>query len=69
MKRKSYAKNDTLLYMLDKSKEHIIKNDTLYIFNAYMFLSKALEGIETKKDLTCSEQEDIKRIRELIKGL
>lgn len=69
MKRVCDVNNYTILYILENCKTSIEKRNTIDLFNAYTFLKKALEGIETKKDLTYCEQEDIKRIRELIKGL
>ena len=69
MKRVCDTNNDTILYMLENCKTSITKRDTIDLFIVYTFLRKALEGVETKKDLTYCEQEDIKRIRELIKGL
>jgi hypothetical protein len=69
MKRKSWADNDILNIVLDNCKEFLNKRDTLYLFDVFMLLTKALEGVESKKDLTPSEQEDIKKIRALIKGL
>lgn len=69
MKIKSWADNDTLNIVLDNCKEFLNKRDTLYLFDVFMLLTKALEGVESKKDLTPSEQEDIKKIRALIKGL
>lgn len=69
MKRVCNINNDTILYVIRNCKRSIEKRNTIDLFNACVLLRKALEGIETKKDLTYSEQEDIKKIRELIKGL
>ena len=61
--------NETIGVILDNCKEFLNKRDTIYIGDICILLEKALEGIKDKKDLTPSEQEDIKRIRSKIKGL
>lgn len=69
MTRKSFTSNEVLQIVLDNCKEFLQKRDTIYLFDAFMILSKALEGVENKKDLTESDKEAIKKIRNLIKGL
>lgn len=69
MKRISFAENEILNVVLDNCKEFLLYRNRLYLFDVYMLLTKALEGVENKKDLTPNEQETIKKIRGLIKGL
>ena len=68
-KRKCTYDNDLIDYVLNNCKEYLEKRNTLYLQDIYVLLSKALDGVENKKDLTDSELLDIKNIRELIKGL
>ena len=69
MKRKCSYDNETLQVVLDNCKEFLKYRNIIYISDIVCLLEKALEGIEDKKDLTDSEIEDIKRIRNKIKGL
>ena len=69
MKRKCNYENDLIGYVLDNCKEYLKKRNTIYLQDVYVLLSKALDGVENKKDLTDSELLDIKNIRDLIKGL
>lgn len=68
-KRKCTYENDLIDYVLNNCKEFLKERNTLYLNDIYILLSKALDGVENKKDLTDSELLDIKNIRELIKGL
>ena len=61
--------NKVIDVVLDNCKEFLNKRDTIYLQDICTLLEKALEGVIDKKDLTYSEQEDIKRIRKMIKGL
>lgn len=61
--------NETLSVVIDNCKEFLEKRDRIYIGAVCTLLEKALEGVGDKKDLSDSEQEDIKRIRNMIKGL
>jgi len=69
MKRNCNYENDLIGYVLDNCKEYLKQRDTIYLQDVYVLLSKALDGVETKKDLTDEELVDIRRIRDLIKGL
>lgn len=61
--------NETISVVIDNCKEFLEKRDTIYIGDVCLLLEKALEGIKDKSDLSPIEQEDIKRIRNKIKGL
>ena len=67
--RKCTYDNELIKEVLQNEMEFLEKRDTMYLGDIYVFLSKALDGIENKKDLSDGEKEDIKRIRNLIKGL
>jgi hypothetical protein len=69
MKRVCNTENKIIDIVLDNCKKYLEERDTIYLKDICILLEKALEGIENKKDLVCSEQEDIKRIRNMIKGL
>ena len=69
MKRECSIDNKTLQVVLDNCKEFLECRDRIYIRDICVLLEKALEGVADKKDLSDSEQEDIKAIREMIKGL
>lgn len=69
MKRKCSFDNETINVVLDNCKEFLKKRDTIYLENVRVLLEKALEGVESKKDLTSSEEMSIKSIRNMIKGL
>ena len=69
MKRECSIDNKTLQVVLDNCKEFLEYRDRIYIRDICVLLEKALEGVTDKKDLSASEQEDIKAIREMIKGL
>ena len=69
MKRMCTFGNDTIDVILNNCKEFLKERDTIYLGDICVLLEKALEGVEDKKDLSDSEQEDIKRIRNMIKGL
>lgn len=62
-------KNETIDVVLDNCKEFLKTRDRIYIEDVVSLLEKALEGVECKKDLTPSEQDSIKRMRQMIKGL
>lgn len=61
--------NETIDVVLDNCKEFLRKRNTIYLGDVDTLLEKALEGIRDKKDLTPAEQETIKSIRKMIKGL
>ena len=61
--------NETINVVLDNCKEFLEQRNTIYLGDVCVLLEKALENIEDKKDLCDSEKEDIKRIRNMIKGL
>ena len=69
MKRKCTFNNETIGIVIDNCKEFLQKRDTIYLGDICVLLEKALEYVDDKKDLSDSEQEDIKRIRKMIKGL
>ena len=69
MKRVCNIDNDTLQCVLDNCKDFLKNRNTIYLEDVCAVLEKALEGVEDKKDLTASEQDTIKNIREMIKGL
>ena len=69
IKNKCSISNDTLEFIIDNVKERLIKHDEVFISSVACLLEKALEGVESKKDLCDSEIEDIKKIRNMIKGL
>ena len=69
---KNYIKlpdNKTIKVILENCLDFLKRKDTIYISDVYVLLQKALDGIETKKDLTPVEIDVIKRIRYMIKGL
>ena len=68
-KRTCSYDNDLIKEVLKNEMTFLEKRDTMYLGDIYVFLSKALDGVESKKDLSDGEIEDIKRIRNLIKGL
>lgn len=61
--------NEFIKDILNISIETLENNNNISLNNVYVILSKALEGVKTKKDLSFSETETIKNIKELIKGL
>ena len=61
--------NKTLEVVLDNCKEFLRKRNTIYLEDVGLLLEKALEYVSDKKDLSCGEQEAIKRIRRMMKGL
>lgn len=67
--RKCTIDNETIGVVIDNCKEFLTKRDTIYLGDICVLLEKALEYVDGKKDLSDSEQEDIKRIRKMIKGL
>ena len=69
MKRECTNDNKIIQAVLDNCKEFVEYRDTIYLQDICVLLEKALEGVRDKKDLCYSEQEDIKRIRKMIKGL
>jgi len=69
MKRKCTFDNEIIGVVIDNCKEFLGKRDTIYIGDVCVLLEKALEGVEDKKDLAPAEIDDIKRIRNMIKGL
>lgn len=69
MIRKCSYSNELIKEVLENEMEFLEKRNTMYLGDIYVFLSKALDGVENKKDLSDSEKEDIKRIRNIIKGL
>lgn len=69
MRRKCSVDNETIGVVLDNCKEFLKNRDVIYIEDVITLLEKALEGVESKQDLIPSEQESIKRIRNMIKGL
>ena len=68
-KRKCTYENNLIDYVLNNCKEYLKNRNTIYLQDVYILLSKALDGVENKKDLTDEELVDIRRIRDLIKGL
>ena len=68
-KRVCSLNNETIDVVLDNCKEFLKTRDRIYIEDVVSLLEKALEGVENKKDLTPSEQDSIKRMRQMIKGL
>lgn len=69
MKRKCSIDNETLNVVIDNCKEFLNKRDTIYLGDVACLLEKALEYVETKKDLSDTDLLDIKSIRKMIKGL
>lgn len=69
MERKCSYDNETIKVVLENELEFLQYRNTMYLGDIYVFLEKALDGVEDKKDLSDSEKEDIKRIRRIIKGL
>lgn len=69
MKRICTFSNDLIRDVLKNEIEFLEKRNTMYLGDICVFLQKALEGVEDKKDLSDSDKEDIKRIRKMIKGL
>lgn len=69
MKRICSIDNETIQVVLDNCKDFVKYKNRIYLNDICVLLEKALEGIEDKKDLVYSEQEDIRRIRKMIKGL
>lgn len=69
MKRIYSIDNETIDVVLDNCKEFLKYRDRIYIDDIRVLLEKALEGIEDKKDLAPVEQDAIKSIRNMIKGL
>lgn len=69
MKRICTFDNEKIGVVIDNCKEFLQKRDTIYLGDICVLLEKALEYVDDKKDLSDSEQEDIKRIRKMIKGL
>lgn len=67
--RKCIYDNELIKEVLKNEMEFLEKRDTMYLGDIYVFLTKALDGVENKKDLSDGEKEDIKRIRNIIKGL
>ena len=61
--------NETLDVVLDNCKEFLKYRDIIYIDDVRILLEKALAGVKDKSDLSYSEKESIKRIRNMIKGL
>lgn len=61
--------NETIEVVLNNCIEFLNKRDLLYLGDICVLLEKALEGVADKKDLSPLEQEEIKRIRKMIKGL
>ena len=49
--------------------EQIKESGEITLHHIRSMLEIALDGVESKKDLSDSEKQDIKSIRELIKGL
>lgn len=69
MKRVCSIDNETIDVVLDNCKEFLKLRDRIYIDDVRVLLEKALEGVEDKKDLAPVEQDAIKSIRNMIKGL
>ena len=69
MKRICSIDNETIDVVLDNCKEFLKLRNRIYIDDVRVLLEKALEGVEDKKDLAPSEQDSIKIIRNMIKGL
>lgn len=69
MERKCTYDNELIKEILKNEIEFLEKRNTMYLSDIYVFLEKALDGVENKKDLSDGEIEDIKRIRKIIKGL
>lgn len=67
--RKCTYDNELIKEVLKNEMEFLEKRDRMYLGDIYVFLTKALDGVENKKDLSDGEKEDIKRIRNIIKGL
>lgn len=61
--------NETIKVVLENCLEFLKYRDIIYIGDVCVLLEKALEGIETKKDLAPVEIVEIKKIRDMIKGL
>ena len=61
--------NETLDVIVDNCKEFLKYRDRLYIDDIVCLMEKALEGVADKKDLTSAEQDAIKNLRRMIKGL
>ena len=69
MKRVCTIDNDTLQCVLDNCKDFLKYKNTIYLGDVCALLEKALEGVQDKKDLSDIEKEEIKIIRNMIKGL
>lgn len=61
--------NETINAIVDNCRDFLKYRNRIYIEDVVSLLEKALEGVEDKKDLTPSEQDSIKRMRRMIKGL
>ena len=61
--------NETLDAIVDNCKEFLKYRNRLYIDDIVILMEKALEGVANKKDLTPLEQDSIKKLRRMIKGL
>ena len=68
-KRICSLNNKTIDVIVDNCKEFLKIRNRIYIEDVVSLLEKALEGVEDKKDLTPSEQDSIKKMRRMIKGL
>lgn len=69
MKRRNIFSKDVLRTAAANCKEFLESRDTVYLWDVAMLLSKALDGVENKKDLTACDIDTIKYIRSLIQGL
>ena len=69
MKRKCSLDNETIDVIVDNCKEFLKIRNRIYIEDVVTLMEKALEGVGDKKDLVPSEQDSIKRLRKMIKGL
>ena len=69
MKRKCSLDNETIDVIVDNCKEFLKIRNRIYIEDVVALMEKSLEGVENKKDLTPSEQDSIKKLRKMIKGL
>ena len=69
MKRKCSLDNETIDVIVDNCKEFLKIRNRIYIEDVVTLMEKALDGVEDKKDLAPSEQDSIKRLRKMIKGL
>lgn len=61
--------NETIDVIVDNCKEFLEIRNKIYIEDVVTLMEKALEGVGDKKDLVPSEQDSIKRLRKMIKGL